>query len=154
MQEIHDSQNKVIQSLLTSNDQEPVAGPSKPVTGPPRPVAGPSRPVAGPSTSVGGPFTPVAGSSTLLARPSTPVAGPSGPFTRRNKRLMDAGIIPPPSKREQLEHIISPDPLEMSLSQPSQQPNEIIQSQLRDEEEEQDQLRHEPNVLDTDSVIK
>ena len=81
-----------------------------------------------------------------------PVAGPSSSsrFTRRKKRLLDAGIEPPPGKREELDNIISPDPLVESLSEPSQHQAALIQSQLRDEDEEdQEEPRNEDNFLDS-----
>ena len=82
-------------------------------------------------------------------------AGPStsARFTRRKKRLLDAGLELPPGKREELDNIISPDPLVESLSEPSQQQAALIQSQLRDEEDdEHEELRNEDTFLH--SVIK
>ena len=80
-----------------------------------------------------------------------PVPGPSSRFTRQKKRLLDQGIAPPTAKREELDLVISPDPLDISLTEPSQRPKGAIQSQLQDEDE---QLRHDDQFLHTDSVKK
>ena len=78
----------------------------------------------------------------------------SGIFTRRKKRMIDEGMQAPPGKREnidQLHHIVSPDPIDITLSEPSRQPSGKIQSQLRDEEEHEE-LRSDDHFFHMDSV--
>ena len=80
---------------------------------------------------------------------SEPVAGPSRPFTRRKKRLLDEGLEPPRGKREELDFILSQDPLDISLEEPNTRPIGNIPSQLLDED--YDELRHEV-LYESDSV--